>query len=134
MHPDMRGALGVAREQDLQENLARHHTPAAPEAAVPGSDVVIRAATAYDGPELAALAELDDADAPLVPALVAEVGGKLAAVLPLDGGRAYADPFRRTDELVALLELRAAQIAAGGWTPRTRFRWPAPAVLRRLAG
>jgi hypothetical protein len=43
--------------------------------------------------------------------LVAEVGGELRAALPLDGGPAIADPFRRTVELVAILTERARQIA-----------------------
>jgi hypothetical protein len=35
-------------------------------------------------------------------------------VLPLDGRPAFGDPFRRTHELVALLELRAAQLRGEG--------------------
>jgi hypothetical protein len=134
MHPDIAAALGSAHERELRDKVGRVQPPPATttNGGAPGGEVVIRAATASDGPALVELAELDDAQAPLVPALVAEVCGKLAAVLPLDGGRAYSDPFRRTEELVALLELRASQITSSGWTPHTRFRWPAPAVLRRL--
>ena len=40
----------------------------------------------------------------------AAVGGVPIAALPLDGGPAIADPFKRTVELVSLLELRAAQL------------------------
>jgi hypothetical protein len=57
-------------------------------------------------------------------------------VLPLDGGRAFGDPFARTDELVALLELRAAQIHRDEeperHTRRGRLGWMAPGALRRL--
>ena len=44
------------------------------------------------------------------PALVAEVGGKVEAALPLDGSGSFADPFVKTAEIVALLELRARQL------------------------
>ena len=71
---------------------------------------MIRRTTAADGPALAALSALDSAPMPFGPALVAEVGGAPVAALPLDGGRAFGDPFERTNELVALLELRAEQI------------------------
>jgi hypothetical protein len=74
------------------------------------SNVVIRTSTAADGPALAALSALDSAPMPSGPALVAEVSGAPRAVLPLDGACAFGDPFHRIDELVALLELRAAQI------------------------
>ena len=48
--------------------------------------------------------------------LLAELDGRLVAALPLDGGRAVADPFTPTQEIVELLVLRAA--ALGGDTPR----------------
>jgi hypothetical protein len=71
---------------------------------------------------------------PIGPALVAEVAGVPRAVLPLEGGRAFGDPFRRTGELIALLELRAAQLRREE-APRERRRlgsWMSPAALRRL--
>jgi hypothetical protein len=98
------------------------------------AEVVIRRATSADGPALAALSALDAAPTPLGPALVAEVSGVPRAVLPLDGGRAFGDPFRRTEELVALLELRAVQLRREE-TPRERrglASWMSPAALRRL--
>ena len=74
--------------------------------------VTIRMAVHADAAALSRLAELDSAPAPeRVPMLVAEVGGELRAALPLDGGRAIADPFRRTAELVAILGERARQMA-----------------------
>ena len=39
-----------------------------------------------------------------------EVEGRLLAAASLDGGRVLADPFSRTDELRALLELRVTQL------------------------
>jgi hypothetical protein len=100
--------------RDLRREARRRRHPAAA-AEIASADVVIRLATSGD---LRRLAALDDAAVPAGPALVAEVGGAPAAALPLDGGRAIADPFRRTCELVALLELRATQLTRGG---RGRF-------------
>jgi hypothetical protein len=96
---------------------------------------VIRRTTSNDGPALAALAALDAAPLPLGPSLVAEVAGVPTAVLPLDGGRSFSDPFAPTDELVALLELRAAQIHRDEQPQKSRRRalaWASPAALRRL--
>jgi hypothetical protein len=82
--------------------------------------VTIRMAVPADAGALRRLAELDSAPAPEpVPMLVAEVDGELRAALPFDGGRAIADPFRRTAELVAILAERARQLA------RPPARWPA---------
>jgi hypothetical protein len=104
-------------------------------AAATPPNVVIRTSTAADGPALAALSALDSAPMPSGPALVAEVSGAPRAVLPLDGACAFGDPFHRIDELVALLELRAAQIRREA-TPRRRARRglfaSTPAVLRRF--
>jgi hypothetical protein len=45
--------------------------------------------------------------------VVAEVGGRLVAAAPLDGGFPLADPFAPTAHLLPLLRLRARQIDAG---------------------
>ncbi len=73
--------------------------------------IVIRPARTDDGYALSRLAALDSSSAPAGRVLVAEVDGELVAALPIDGGRTIADPFRSTAALVALLELRAEQIA-----------------------
>lgn len=140
MHPFLQAQLAALHEADLQAEVAaangrrpatrREHAPAGQPA-----EVVIRRATPGDGPALAALSALDAAPMPFGPALVAEVAGVPRAVLPLDGGRAFGDPFRRTDELVALLELRAAQIRREGKPGARRrgpFAWMSPAALRRF--
>jgi hypothetical protein len=72
--------------------------------------LTVRAATARDGEAVRLLAALEGVPMPRGLVLVAEVGGNVLAALPLDGGRALADPFRRTQHLVALLELRAKQL------------------------
>src|SRR5215217_6875017 len=69
--------------------------------------VLIRAARGSDGPALERLAELDSARVPEGELLVAESGGRLVAALAPASGRRIADPFRRTADVVALLELRA---------------------------
>jgi hypothetical protein len=115
MHPYLQAQLAALHQGDLQASAAaargsgRRSRAERARDAQP-SEVVIRRATTSDGPALAALSALDAAPMPFGPALVAEVAGVPRAVLPLDGGRSFGDPFARTDELVALLELRAAQI------------------------
>jgi len=70
--------------------------------------VLIRAARGSDGPALEALAGLDSAAVPTGGLLVAEADGELVAALGA-GGERIADPFRRTADVVALLELRAGR-------------------------
>jgi hypothetical protein len=140
MHPFLQAQLAALHQTDLQaeaDAVRRAGRPgASARRAAQPSEVVIRRATSSDGPALSALSALDAAPLPLGPALVAEVSGAPRAVLPLDGGRPFGDPFTRTDELVALLELRAAQITREGEPSdrgrRHRLGWLSPAALRRL--
>jgi hypothetical protein len=74
------------------------------------TEITVRRAVSEDRSELARLAELDSATPPRGPALVAEADSRLLAALPLGSGRPIADPFEPTAEVVALLELRAAQL------------------------
>jgi hypothetical protein len=137
MHPFLQAQLAALHESDLraEADAARGRKRAASAPAEP-ADVVIRRSTSSDGPALAALSVLDAAPMPLGPALVAEVGGAPRAVLPLDGGRAFSDPFARTDHLMALLELRAEQIRRqqnpSEERRRGRLGWASPATLRRF--
>ena len=136
MHPFLQAQLAALHQTDLQaEAGAARRFQASNTAKAQPSAVVIRRATTSDGPALAALSALDAAPVPFGPALVAEVSGVPRAVLPLDGGRAFGDPFSRTQELVALLELRAAQIKrdeepADG--RRHRLGWMSASALRRF--
>jgi hypothetical protein len=66
-----------------------------------------RLATVDDAAAIARLAALDDAPVPSGTALLGFVDGELAAAKPLERGVTVADPFRRTAELVALLDLWA---------------------------
>lgn len=110
MHPFLQAQLAALHEVDLRADAdaarGRRRAAARPEPFA----VVIRRATSADGPALAALSALDSAPMPRGAALVAEVAGTPRAVLPLDDGRPFGDPFVPTGELVALLELRARQI------------------------
>lgn len=78
--------------------------------------VVIRSAVASDDGEITRLAELDGGRPPAARTLVAELHGRLVAAIGVDGGRAVADPFKPTGDVVRLLELRASQLrqAANG--------------------
>jgi hypothetical protein len=75
--------------------------------------VTVRHAHADDARALNRLAALDSAHTPGFPTLVAESDARIVAALPLGCGRPIADPFEPSAELVALLELRAAQLRAG---------------------
>jgi hypothetical protein len=75
-------------------------------------NVIVRPARPADEAGLARLAALDSARPLRGPALVAESGTRLLAAVPLKSGRAIADPFEPTAELVELLELRKEQLGA----------------------
>jgi hypothetical protein len=73
--------------------------------------ISIRPATEADSPTLLRLAALDSAAAPHGPVLVADIGGEVVAAHSLARHRSIADPFRPTDDIRKLLELRARQAA-----------------------
>ena len=89
------------------------------------TDLTVRRAVAGDRSELERLAALDSGTPPRGPALVAEADSHMLAALPLGSGRPIADPFEPTAPVVALLQLRAEQLAADarpsrGWGERLR--------------
>ena len=63
-------------------------------------------------PELWRLAALDDRRAPSGPALLAYVDGELRAAVGIVDGRAVADPFHRTTEIVEILRFQARKEVA----------------------
>jgi hypothetical protein len=83
-------------------------------------NITVRRSTSADAGSLARLAALDSASPPRGPALVAEADSRMLAALPIGSGRPIADPFEPTAELVALLELRRAQIEAAASTSPAR--------------
>ncbi|HEX2087263.1 MAG TPA: hypothetical protein VHF89_16390, partial [Solirubrobacteraceae bacterium] len=72
--------------------------------------VTLRRAVAADREAVARLAALDSAAPPAGAVLLAEVDGEPWAALSVDDRRAVADPFRRSDGLVALLRARAEHV------------------------
>ena len=79
--------------------------------------VAVRFAGPEDAAAIRRVAALDSKEAPTGPALVAEADAEVIAALPLDGGHAVADPFRWTADVVALMEMRAAQIDRAQFAP-----------------
>jgi hypothetical protein len=80
------------------------------------SPLVLRPATSADTADLERLAALDSASPLDGDVLVVAAGGELRAALSLDSGRAVADPFWPSAELVKLLR------AAAGERPRLFVR------------
>jgi hypothetical protein len=92
-----------------------------PSTDIPAFGVTIRRLGAADDPVVRRLAQLDSADAPQGALLGAEIEGRLVAAVGIETGEAVADPFSRTGELKALLELRAAQMRRREGGSRSRF-------------
>ena len=86
------------------------------------TNVTVRRSTSGDLAGVARLAALDSTHPPRGPALIAEADSRMLAALPLGAGRAVADPFEHTAELVALLELRRSQIESAADAPTARPR------------
>jgi hypothetical protein len=72
--------------------------------------ISIRRLEAEDLAEVDRLAQLDSGRQPQGALLGVVVEGRLVAAISLATGDSIADPFSRTAELRALLELRAAQL------------------------
>ena len=99
----------AAQAADQRRIAAEHRRSHQPVGAV-----AMRRATVGDERAVRRLAQLDEMTPPQGDVLLAELDGRLVAALPLEGGRAVADPFTPTQEIVELLVLRAA--ALGGDT------------------
>jgi hypothetical protein len=83
------------------------------------SDVELRLCRIADDPQLEQLAALEGRPVPFGRLVVAVIRGRIVAALPLAGGSALRDPFARTEHVMPLLELRAAQLRDP--EPRRRF-------------
>jgi hypothetical protein len=66
--------------------------------------VTIRLSRDDDAEPIRCLAELDSRRAPSGRVMLAEVDGELVAAVPTGGGPAIADPFRRTAQIVEILQ------------------------------
>jgi hypothetical protein len=76
------------------------------------SEIAIRSARPDDAAAIRRLAHLVDRTVPASPVLVAESDGAIVAALSTSSNEIVTDPFRATGDLVALLELRSAQLHA----------------------
>ena len=76
--------------------------------------LTIRWATPADAPNLAILAELDDARVPPPPVLLAFVGDELWVALSLRTGTVIRDPFRPSADVANLVHDRGRQLTAPG--------------------
>ena len=74
--------------------------------------ITITHSTSANSEDVWRLALLDDRRAPDGPALLAYVDGELRAAVGLVDGRAIADPFHPTAELVEILRFQARQEVA----------------------
>lgn len=84
--------------------------------------VTIRLATGGDHSSLERLAHLDSAPVATGPNLVAEFGGELVAAVSLEDGRAIANPFRHTGEVVYELRCQAAELSRSRGRSRQALR------------
>ena len=73
-------------------------------------EITIRQATTADAFALRRLAALDDRAALHGEVLVAEQVGEIRAALSLDDGRAVANPFAPTAELVEILRMHGRHV------------------------
>ena len=105
------------------ERAARRAT-AGPEVVAPRERVVLRHAVPEDAAAVTGLARLDSAPRPSGDLLVAEVDGQILAAVPVDGGRAIADPFHPTAELVELLRAGIDPVVPPRRVRRLRPRLP----------
>src|SRR3954451_3912270 len=110
---DRRAAAAAAR-------AARAATSSPSVANASGERVVLRRAQHQDANALDRLAALDGVRRPAGELMVAEVDGEILAAVPVEGGRAIADPFRPTRDLIDLLHARTHLLAARSETGRLR--------------
>ena len=126
----------VADRQAAAVNFraARDAAPASSSAVLPRERLVLRRAMAQDSAVLVRLAQLDGAPRPSDAMLVAELDDQIVAAVPFDGGRAIADPFLPTAELVELLRARVQLLAAAAPTGRgQQHRRLRPHLRTRIA-
>jgi hypothetical protein len=76
--------------------------------------VSVRFAHEDDAGAIRRVAALDGKRVPMGEVLVAEADSEVIAALSVDDGSRVADPFRWTADVVALMEMRAAQLQATG--------------------
>jgi hypothetical protein len=108
---EARVARRSSREPLLKRFALRRLFGSGPAPATAG-EITIRQATDADRPALERLADLDRRPLPEGVALVAEVDRRIVAGVSLATAEPVADPFRARRDVVQLLQVRAAQLAA----------------------
>ena len=84
--------------------------------------ITIRRLGAGDDSALERLAQLDSGERPLAPLLGAEIEGWLLVATSIPTGKSIADPFSRTEELRALVDVRVAQLKGTAGKRGWRFK------------
>lgn len=91
------------------------------ETKIRNQEVTIRMLRGEERAALELLAERDSSQPPAGDVLGAFAGGELVAAASIGGSGTVADPFRRTDDVRALLARRVAQLRGdGGGGPKLR--------------
>jgi hypothetical protein len=114
----------LAQETNHIEQVARRPRPTRREpAALAAPEVILRLCTVHDDEALDRLAELEGKPLPRGRFVVALVDGALIAAQPLDGSEPFTDPFRATEQILPLMDLRVRQLTDGNGRRR---RLPLP--------
>jgi hypothetical protein len=108
MHSTINSLIGATREREIRAEARSRRFAARQDAAA--DRIVLRRTRARDQAAVRRLAQLDSANEPPSPSLVAEVDGEIIAAAPIEGGAPIADPFRPTADVIVLLERRARQM------------------------
>lgn len=117
-HPEFSRML-VSDHLDTLRRDARPLRRRTPRRVVDTNDLELRLCRVGDDLQLEQLAALSERPLPFGRLVVAAVAGRIVAAVPIGGGRALRDPFVRTEHLLPLLELRAAQLRE----PEPRRTW-----------
>jgi hypothetical protein len=121
--------------RSTDEARAGHVAQPVPRVEAPPARLTVRLAEPVDEDVLRRIAALDSSRFPRGLLLVGEIGGSIQAAVPVSGGRAIANPFVRTAELVTLLEMRAEQLREQGVGQAELARViPLPRQRQALAG
>jgi hypothetical protein len=83
-------------------------------------EITVRRARPSDAQALAALAAIDSARPLTGERVVGEVDGRIVAAVSLYDGRAVADPFEPTADVVEILRLHTAGARSAAARPRLR--------------
>lgn len=132
MHPEFMQFVAAERTRQFDREARRAVLAAearlGPVESVEEHAIAIRLCRVGDHLALSRLAELEGRILPQGSFVIGEIDGIVVAALPLDEDvPALADPFRRTEQLVSLLALRAAQLR------RCSERRRLPRLRRRAA-